>query len=126
MIFLMALARIPIRIEIEGLGELDGELIRFYAPLTVSTFVKMLPIGGAIAKWDYAIYFQVPLERGAEKPVSRVSAGDILYWPPGSCIALAFADAAPPAQMIKIGRYQADYERIKLVRVGARITIRKV
>jgi len=122
---LMAFARIPIKIEIEGLGELDGELIRFYAPLTVSALVKMLPIGGAIAKWDYAIYFQVPLERGAEKPVSRVSAGDILYWPPGSCIALAFADTTPPAQMIKIGRYQADYERIKLAQVGARITIRR-
>jgi hypothetical protein len=121
----MAFARIPVKIEIEGLGEIDGELIRFYAPLTVSTIAKMLPIGGAIAKWDYAIYFHVPLERGAEKPVNRVSAGDILYWPPGSCIALAFADAIPPAQMTKIGRYQADYEMIKLAQVGARITIRR-
>ena len=121
----MSLARIPVKIEIEGLGELNGELIRFHAPLTVSTLVKMLPISGAIAKWDYAIYFHVQLERGAEKPVSRVSAGDILYWPPGSCIALAFANAIPPAQMTKIGRYQADYEMIKLAQVGARITIRR-
>lgn len=119
----MTLARIPVKIEIEGIGELDGELIRFHAPLTVSALVRMLPIGGAIAKWDYAIYFHVPLERGAEKPVSRVSAGDILYWPPRSCIALVFADATPPAQMTKIGRYQADYERIRLAQVGARITI---
>lgn len=121
----MSLARIPIKIEIEGLGELDGELIRFHAPLTVSALAKLLPVGGAIAKWDYAIYFHVPLERGAEKPISHVSAGDILYWPPGSCIALAFADATPPAQMTRIGRYQADYERIRLAQVGARITIRR-
>jgi hypothetical protein len=121
----MSLARIHIKIKIEELGELDGELIRFHAPLTVSALARMLPIGGAIAKWDYAIYFQVPLDRGAEKPVSHVSAGDILYWPPGSCIALAFADATPPAQMTKIGRYRADYEKIKAAQVGARITIRR-
>ncbi|MEM2846428.1 MAG: cyclophilin-like fold protein [Nitrososphaerota archaeon] len=121
----MSLVRIPIKIEIEGLGQLDGELIRFHAPLTVSALIRMLPISGAIAKWDYAIYFQAPLERGAEKPVSRVSAGDILYWPPGSCVALAFAEATPPAQMTRIGRYQADYERLRDIQVGARIMIRK-
>lgn len=121
----MSLARIPIRIEIEGLGSLEGELIRFHAPLTVRAIANTLPLSGAIAKWDYAIYFQVPLERGAEKPVSRVAAGDILYWPPGSCIALAFADASPPAQMIKIGRYQADYEKLREVKPGARITMRR-
>ncbi len=121
----MSLARIPIKIEIEGFGLLHGELIRFYAPLTVRSLATMLPIGGAIAKWNYAIYFQVPLDRGAEKPVDRVTAGDILYWPPGNCIALAFADAIPPAQMTKIGRYQADYEKLKMVQVGTRITIRR-
>lgn len=121
----MSLARIPVKIEIEELGQFDGELIRFHAPLTVSALVRMLPIGGAVAKWDYALYFQVPLDRGAEKPVSRVSAGDILYWPPGSYVVLAFADATPPAQMTKVGRYQADYEKLKTAKVGARIMVRR-
>ena len=118
-------ARIPIRIRIEGLGELDGEFIRFYAPLTVRELLTMLPIGGAIALWDYAIYFQIELYRGAEKPVKKIKPGDILYWPPGRAIVLVFATASPPAQATKIGEFRGDYERLRNVKPGARITIMK-
>jgi len=86
----------------------------------------MLPIGGAIALWDYAIYFQIELSRGAEKIVRRIKPGDILYWPPGSCIALAFSEASPPAQMVKIGENKGDYEKLRGARAGARIMISKL
>ena len=119
-------ARIPIRIRIEEFGELEGELIRFYAPLTVRELLGMLPISGAVALWDYAIYFQIPLSRGTEKPIRRVKPGDILYWPPGGCIVLAFAEADPPAQATKIGEFRGDYGKLRSIRPGARISISRL
>jgi len=122
----MSLARVPIKIEVEDVGVFEGELIRFYAPLTVRALLKMLPVGGATALWDYAVYFQVGLSRGAEKPVSRIKPGDLLYWPPGDYIALAFAEASPPAQMTKIGEFKGDYEKLRAAKPGARIKISKL
>ncbi len=122
----MSLSRIPIKIEIENIGSFDGELIRFYAPMTVRDLLKILPIGGAVALWDYAIYFQIGLSRGAEKPVNRIKPGDILYWPPGDCIALAFAEASPPAQVTKVGEFKGDYDRLRATRPGSRIRMLKL
>jgi len=122
----MALSRIPIKIEIEGVGELKGELIRFHAPSTIQEILKNLPIEGAAALWDYAIYFQTDIERGVEKQVTRIKAGDILYWPPRKYILLAFADAAPPAQMMKIGEFSGEFDRLKEMRPGARVRISKI
>ncbi|RLG05290.1 MAG: hypothetical protein DRN68_08865, partial [Thaumarchaeota archaeon] len=64
-----SLSRIPIRVAFEGAGEYEGELVRFYAPITVQQLLKLLPIEGAVAKWDYAVYFQIDLRRGAEREV---------------------------------------------------------
>jgi len=122
----MALSRIPIKIEIEGVGEFKGELIRFHAPSTIQEILKNLPIEGAAALWDYAIYFQTDIERGVEKQVTRIRAGDILYWPPRKYILLAFANAAPPAQMMKIGEFSGEFDKLKEMRPGARVRISKI
>ncbi len=122
----MALSRIPIKIEIEGVGEFKGELIRFHAPSTIQEILKNLPIEGAAALWDYAIYFQTDIERGVEKQVTRIKAGDILYWPPRKYILLAFADATPPAQMMKIGEFSGEFEKLREMRPGARVKISKI
>ena len=122
----MALSRIPIKIEIEGVGEFKGELIRFHEPSTIQEILKNLPIEGAAALWDYAIYFQTDIERGVEKQVTRIKAGDILYWPPRKYILLAFADAAPPAQMMKIGEFSGEFDKLKEMRPGARVRISKI
>jgi len=122
----MALSRIPIKIEIEGVGEFKGELIRFHAPSTIQEILKNLPIEGAAALWDYAIYFQTDIERGVEKQITRIRAGDILYWPPRKYILLAFADAAPPAQIMKIGEFSGEFDKLKEMRPGARVRISKI
>ncbi|MCD6342069.1 MAG: hypothetical protein J7L83_04400 [Thaumarchaeota archaeon] len=118
-------SRIPIKVEIENVGEFNGELIRFYAPLTVQEIAKMLPIEGAAASWDYAVYFEIELSRGVEKEIKKVKPGDILYWPPRSYVLLAFAEAASAAQMMKIGRFEGNYEKLRDVKPGSRIKILK-
>lgn len=122
----MSTARIKVKVEVEGVGEFEGELIRFHAPLTVQEILKKMPLEGFAAKWDYAIYFQSGVQRGAEKEVRRIKAGDILYWPPGGYVVLAFKDAEPPAQMVKIGALSGDVSALESARPGARVRIRRV
>jgi len=120
-----SLSRVPVEVFVENIGKFEGELIRFYAPLTVQEIVRMLPIEGAAALWDYAVYFEIEISRGLEKEVKKVKPGDILFWPPRSYVLLAFAEAMPAAQMMKIGEFKGDYSKLKEVRPGSKIVIRK-
>ena len=121
-----SLSRIPIRITFEEVGEYSGEFVRFYAPITVQQLLKLLPIEGAAAKWDYAIYFQIDLRRGAEREVKQVKAGDILYWPPSQYLVIAYKDAIPPAQMVKVGRLKGEISKLEDLRPGARVRITRL
>ncbi len=121
-----SLSRIPIRVAFEEAGEYEGELVRFYAPITVQQLLKLLPIEGAVAKWDYAVYFQIDLRRGAEREVKQVKAGDILYWPPSQYLVIAYKEAIPPAQMVKVGRLKGDLSRLKDLRPGARVRMTRL
>jgi len=120
-----SLSRVPVEVFVENIGKFEGELIRFYAPLTVQEIVRMLPIEGAAALWDYAVYFEIGISRGLEKEVKKVKPGDILFWPPRSYVLLAFAEAIPAAQMMKIGEFKGDYSKLKEVRPGSKIVIRR-
>ena len=120
-----SLSRVPVEVFVENIGKFEGELIRFYAPLTVQEIVRMLPIEGAAALWDYAVYFEIGISRGLEKEVKKVKPGDILFWPPRSYVLLAFAEAMPAAQMMKIGEFKGDYSKLKEVRPGSKIVIRR-
>ena len=120
-----SLSRVPVEVIVENIGKFEGELIRFYAPLTVQEIVRMLPIEGAAALWDYAVYFEIGISRGLEKEVKKVKPGDMLFWPPRSYVLLAFAETMPAAQMMKIGEFKGDYSKLKEVRLGSKIIIRK-
>ena len=122
----LSIARVKVRITVEGVGEFDGELIRFHAPLNIQEFLRKLPLEGFAAKWDYGVYFEVGVHRGAEKTVKRVKAGDILYWPPRGYIVLAFRDTTPPAQMVKVGEFKGDLEALKSAKPGARVRILRI
>lgn len=121
-----SLSRIPVEIHVENAGRFEGELIRFHAPLTVQEIARALPVEGAAALWDYAVYFEVGVSRGLEKEIKKVKPGDILFWPPRSYIVLTFAEAAPAAQMMKIGEFRGEYERLRAVKPGSRIVIRRL
>jgi hypothetical protein len=42
-------SRIRVKFLIEGLGEAEGELVRFMAPRTIDTIVRKLPVEGRAA-----------------------------------------------------------------------------
>ena len=45
------ISRIKVKFIIEGLGEAEGELVRFLAPRTIDTIVRKLPVEGRAALW---------------------------------------------------------------------------
>ena len=72
-------SRIPIRFTIESVGEAEGELIRHFAPRTVDTIAKRLPIEGRAALWKEEVYFETSIKMGEEKPKPKVEKGDIAF-----------------------------------------------
>jgi hypothetical protein len=45
------ISRVKVKFIIEGLGEAEGELVRFLAPRTIDTIVRKLPVEGRAALW---------------------------------------------------------------------------
>lgn len=115
--------RIPIKIDVENVGILEGEFVRFYAPLTIRDLLKMMPIEGFAARWEYTVYIQINLKKGAEKITEKINPGDILYWPPGPYLLLSFRAASPPSQVVKIGKIEKNYEILQQVKPGSRIRL---
>ncbi|MCS6788556.1 MAG: hypothetical protein NZ733_04610 [Aigarchaeota archaeon] len=109
--------------EIEGLGSLRAELKRFMAPMTYDEIVRKLPLSGAAAKWDYAVYVQVDIKRGAEKPIYSISPGDVLYWATNGSIIFVFRRSQPPTHSVRIGVLLDDPSPLESVRPGSRIQI---
>ncbi|GAI95441.1 unnamed protein product, partial [marine sediment metagenome] len=88
-----SISRKPIKILIEGLGEAEGELIRFLAPRTVSAIIHKLPLGGRAAILNKKIYFQTNIRIGKEKSKRNVSSGTIAYWPMANALCIFYEDS---------------------------------
>ena len=116
---------VAIEVEVEGVGKLRGELKRYLSPMTVDEVVKRLPLSGVAAMWDNAMYMQVEMRRGAEKPARSIEPGDILYWPPSSAIVFVFKPGPPPPQSVKIGKLLDEPTKLESTRPGCRVAIRR-
>ncbi|MDJ0270433.1 MAG: hypothetical protein NXY59_07810 [Aigarchaeota archaeon] len=117
----MSTSRIPVIVLIEGLGELEAEFIRFFAPMTVDELVRKMPIEGFLASWDNAVYIVTEISRGAEKTVQKLKKGDIFYWPPGRVLGIAVVEHTPRVQTVKVGRLTSGFELPQQARQGARM-----
>ena len=117
----MSISRIPIKIQVENIGEIDGEFSRIYAPMTVDELARKLPIEGFVAKWETAVYIVTEITRGAEKTVARLGKGDIFFWPPGKILGIAIEDHQPRPQTVKVGKVLGDVEVIRRASNGSRM-----
>jgi len=88
-----------------------------------------LPIEAKARTWGEEIYFPVPVKTVIDTPVTRVSKGDIGYWPDGSCVCIFFGptpmssgDEIVPASAVEIiGRVEGDLSGLKGVRAGEKV-----
>jgi hypothetical protein len=116
-------SRIKVKFLIEGLGEAEGELVRFLAPRTIDSINRKLPIEGRAALYKEEIYFEVPLKMGEEKAKPTVEQGTIAFWPMGSAICVFYGKSQPYSPVSILGKITDNLEIFKQVKSGSRIRV---
>jgi hypothetical protein len=119
------ISRIKIKFIIEGLGEVEGELVRFLAPRTIDTLVRKLPIEGRAALWKEEVYFETPIKMGEEKAKGIVEKGTIAFWPMGSAICIFYGESQPYSPVSILGEITKNLELFGRVKSGTKIRVEK-
>jgi len=120
-----SLSRIPIKFFVQGLGEAEGELVRFRAPRTVDALLRKMPLEGRAALLKGGFYFTVPLQMGLEKPVKTVSSGTIAFWPLGSALCLFYDDSTTYSPVNVVGNATFN-DVLREVQMGTILRVEKV
>ena len=117
------ISRVKIRLVIEGLGEAEGELVRFLAPRTIDTIVRKLPVEGRAALWKEEVYFEIPVKIGEEKAKPTVETGTIAFWPMGSAVCVFYGQSQPYSQVNILGKVTKNLKLFEQVKSGATIKV---
>ena len=120
------ISRVKTKFIVEGLGEAEGELVRFLAPRTIDMIVRRLPIEGRAALWKEEVYFETPIKMGEEKAKASVEAGTIAFWPMGSAICVFYGNSQPYSPVSILGKVTANLELFKQVKSGTKIRFQSV
>jgi len=120
------ISRVKVKFIVEGLGEAEGELVRFLAPRTVDLIVRKLPIEGRVAMWKEEVYFETPIKMGEEKAKGTVEVGTIAFWPMGSAICIFHGSSQPYSPVSILGKVTANLELFKRVKSGTKIRVESV
>jgi len=120
------ISRVKVKFIIEGLGEAEGELVRFLAPRTIDLIVRKLPIEGRAAIWKEEVYFETPIKMGEEKAKGTVELGTIAFWPMGSAICIFHGNSQPYSPVSILGKVTANLEIFKTVKSGTKIRVESV
>jgi len=112
------MTRIVIRL---GDDEFQGHLTDEFAPRTVQKIIEALPFESQARCWGDEIYFDIPVQMEEENARTKVSVGDLGYWPQGACFCIFYGmtpmsrseDEIIPASPVNlIGRIE-DPESLK-------------
>ncbi|MBM3896926.1 MAG: hypothetical protein FJ358_00115 [Thaumarchaeota archaeon] len=124
---------IKIKIEFEGVGDLNGEIDESLNPRTANQIIEVLPIQGKAMTWGEEIYMMVPFRVPTEMASINVSIGDIAYWPDGPAICFFYGktpnsksdspEAFSPVNVV--GKFDVKKDVLKAVKNGAKITLKK-
>lgn len=118
--------RYKIRLIAEGVGEAEGELVRFQSPMTVENLAKALPFEGRAAKWKEEIYFETPVKMGSEKAKSKVEIGTIAYWPMGSALCIFYGPTDPYSPVNVVGKVVSNLEMFQALKSGTKIRVERL
>jgi hypothetical protein len=116
------ISRVKVKFLIEGLGQAEGELVRFLAPRTIDYLIRRLPVEGRAALWKEEVYFEIPVKMGEEKAKPTVETGTIAFWPMGSALCVFYGRSQPYSPVSILGKITSNLEIFKQVKSG--ITIR--
>ena len=116
-------SRVKIKFIIAGLGEAEGELVRFLAPRSIDYIVRKLPMEGRAALYKEEVYFEIPLKMGEEKGKSTVEEGTIAFWPMGSALCVFYGKSQPYSPVSILGKITENLDLFKQVKSGAIIKV---
>jgi uncharacterized protein len=116
-------SRVKVKFLIKGLGEAEGELVRFLAPRTIDAIVRKLPVEGRAALWKEEVYFEIPIKMGEEKAKPTVETGTIAFWPMGSAICIFYGKSQPYSPVSILGKITSNLEIFKQVKSGTTIKV---
>jgi len=117
------ISRTKIKFIIEGLGEAEGEFVRFLAPRTIEMIVRKLPMEGRAALWKEEVYFEIPIKMGEEKAKSTVEKGTIAFWPMGSALCIFYGESQPYSPVNVLGKITKNLELFGQVKSGTKIRV---
>jgi hypothetical protein len=117
------ISRVKVKFTIEGMGEAEGELVRFLAPRTIDMIVRKLPIEGRAAQWKEEVYFETPIKMGEEKAKPTVETGTIAFWPMGSAICIFYGKSQPYSPVNIIGKVTGNLDLFKQIKSGTKIRV---
>jgi len=116
-------SRVKVKFLIKGLGEAEGELVRFLAPRTIDAIVRKLPVEGRAALWKEEVYFEISIKMGEEKAKPTVETGTIAFWPMGSAICIFYGKSQPYSPVSTLGKITSNLEIFKQVKSGTTIKV---
>jgi hypothetical protein len=117
------ISRIKVKFILEGLGEAEGELVRFKAPRTIDEIVRSLPMSGRIEFYKEEIYFESPINMGKETSKSTVEIGDIAFWPMGNALCVFYGNTQPYSPVSILGKITKNLELFKSAKSGTIIKV---
>jgi len=117
------ISRVKIKFILEGLGEAEGELVRFKAPRTIDMIVRKLPIAGRIALYKEEIYFEIPIKMGEEKAKRTVETGTIAFWPMGSALCVFYGQSQPYSPVSILGTITKNLDLFKAAKSGTAVKV---
>jgi len=117
------ISRVRIKFILEGLGEAEGELVRFKAPRTIDMIVRKLPIVGRIALYKEEIYFEIPIKMGEEKAKPTVETGTIAFWPMGSALCVFYGKSQPYSPVNTLGKITNNLELFNKAKSGTAVKV---
>ena len=119
-------SRVKVKFLLEGLGQAEGELVRFLAPRTVDYIIRKLPIEGRAALWKEEVYFEIPIKMGEEKAKPSVETGTIAFWPMGSALCIFYGKSQPYSPVSILGKITSNLDMFSQVKSGTTIKVQLV
>jgi len=121
---------IKIKIDLFGIGTINGELLRYYAPLSADAIINKLPL---ILRGRFSFgsktYWTLPgmeIHKGHNsKSIKNVEKGDIIYNPKTDELIILIENAEMPNKVNKIGKVSNNIEILLKANNGLNTKISK-
>ena len=121
---------VPIKIELFGIGTLEGYIIRYIAPLSADAIVNKIPF---VMRGRFSFgskkYWTLPgmgIHKGSNsKSIKEVQKGDIIYNPKTDEIIIIIENLQMPNNVNKVGEVNSNLELLLNARNGLNTKISK-